>query len=164
MYKGPYSAAWQRLLFESMAPKLPPQRVSPNPDPSSGDWDPGSGVRERRATVAGSHLSNTTRLTHVFFESGGLCSRLRWSLTRRSTHKTGEAALEESRYASSATQHNWLKCFTLVNIIDAMWQIRRVGRPLPFGRRSVRETYRDTANLHEDPHTVRNKYYYYYYY
>ena len=33
--------------------------------------------------VKGKHLSNTTCLTHVFFESGETCYRFRWSLARR---------------------------------------------------------------------------------
>ena len=45
--------------------------------------------------VRGSHLSNTTCLTHVFFNHGESDNSILWSsLTRRNTHKANEAALD----------------------------------------------------------------------
>ena len=45
--------------------------------------------------VRGNHLSNTTCRTQVFFKSGEECGKAWWSLTRRTTHKTSEAALDK---------------------------------------------------------------------
>ena len=52
-------------------------------------------LQNNRKSFRGSHLSNTTCLTHVFFKCGDWCSKLRWSLTRRNTHKTNEAVLDK---------------------------------------------------------------------
>ena len=45
--------------------------------------------------VRGNNLSNTTCLTQAFFKRGEECSKLRWSLTRRNTHKTNEAVVDK---------------------------------------------------------------------
>ena len=50
------------------------------------------------------HLSNTTCLTQVVFKSDEYFNKLWWSLTRRNTHKTNEAALDRQRQTSSAAQ------------------------------------------------------------
>ena len=68
--------------------------------------DPSHAVREARcsACVRGNHLSNTTCLTHVFFEvvnnAANSISRIKHVLPQR----TNEAALDEERQTSSATQ------------------------------------------------------------
>ena len=51
------------------------------------------------STLRGNHLSNTTCPTQVFFKSGESCSKLWWSSTWRTTHKTNEAALDKQLVA-----------------------------------------------------------------
>ena len=45
--------------------------------------------------LRGNYLSSTTCLTQVFFKGGEYFCDLWWSLTRRNTHKTSEAALDK---------------------------------------------------------------------
>ena len=50
---------------------------------------------QRQQQSGGSHLSNTTCLTQVFFKSREEYDRLWRSSTRRSTHKTNEACIRQ---------------------------------------------------------------------
>ena len=52
-------------------------------------------VRGNHLFLRGNHLSNTTGLTQVFFKSGEQRSKWWWSLRRRKTRKTNEAALDK---------------------------------------------------------------------
>ena len=61
------------------------------------------GARVRRLVLSGSHLSNATCLTQVFFKSGEECSKLRWFSTRQKAHKTNEACIK--REASDKQCH-----------------------------------------------------------
>ena len=50
---------------------------------------------DRYASFQGNHLANATCLTHDLFKHVEIGGKVRWPLTRRKTHETHKAVIDE---------------------------------------------------------------------